>query len=67
MFPYLRIWGMYGGHTMAPWFGRAYTLALEPWSSLPGDFSMAKEGGETLHIGSNGSKQTKLCFAFYSL
>ncbi|WP_127588701.1 hypothetical protein [Paenibacillus koleovorans] len=33
--PYLWIWQELGGHTAAPWFGRAYALGLEPFSSLP--------------------------------
>ncbi|MFC5650579.1 DUF4432 family protein [Paenibacillus solisilvae] len=33
--PYLWIWKELGGSTEAPWFGRAYTLGLEPFSSVP--------------------------------
>lgn len=33
--PYLWIWQELGGSTGAPWFGRAYTMGLEPFSSIP--------------------------------
>lgn len=36
MWPYLWIWQEFGGSTNAPWFGRAYALGLEPFSSIPG-------------------------------
>ncbi|WP_405449478.1 DUF4432 family protein [Paenibacillus sp. HJGM_3] len=35
LWPYLWIWQELGGHMNAPWFGRAYALGLEPFSSLP--------------------------------
>jgi hypothetical protein len=35
VWPYLWIWQELGGTARAPWFGRAYTLGLEPFSSLP--------------------------------
>jgi len=33
--PYLWIWQELGGSTDAPWFGRAYTMGIEPFSSIP--------------------------------
>ena len=66
IFPYLWIWGMYGGYESAPWFGRAYTLAVEPWSSLPGDFKAAQETGQTLVIGAGERRETQVRFSYYS-
>lgn len=66
VFPYLWIWGMYGGHQSAPWFGRAYTLAVEPWSSLPGDFKAAREAGHTLKVGAGECRETQVRFSYYS-
>jgi galactose mutarotase-like enzyme len=37
LFPYVWVWAVYGGQLRYPWFGRAYTLALEPWSAIPGN------------------------------
>lgn len=37
MFPYLWIWQEFGGTTGYPWYGNAYTMALEPFTSLPGN------------------------------
>jgi hypothetical protein len=35
LFRYLWMWQVYGGHTDYPWYGRAYTCALEPFTSYP--------------------------------
>lgn len=60
VFRYLWIWGMYCGHEDYPWFGRAYTMAVEPWSSLPGDFETASKNGETLSLEAGESMDTEL-------
>ncbi|KRE36466.1 DUF4432 family protein [Paenibacillus sp. Soil724D2] len=36
VWPHLWIWQEFGGTTGAPWFGRAYTMGIEPFSSIPG-------------------------------
>lgn len=36
VFRYLWLWLSYGGSNGYPWFGNAYNLAIEPWSSWPG-------------------------------
>ena len=59
-FRYLWIWGMYCGHEDYPWYGRAYTMAVEPWSSLAGDFQEACEKKETLCLGAGESMETEL-------
>jgi hypothetical protein len=35
MFPYLWIWQEFGGTSGFPWYENAYTMALEPFTSLP--------------------------------
>jgi hypothetical protein len=35
LFKYLWMWQVYGGHHDYPWYGRAYTCALEPFTSYP--------------------------------
>jgi hypothetical protein len=34
-FPYLWIWRQFNQSAGYPWYGRVYTVALEPWSSYP--------------------------------
>jgi hypothetical protein len=60
VFPHIWMWGVYGGGQEYPWFGRAYTLALEPWSSIPGDLNIAIENGETINIGAGQTISTEL-------
>jgi hypothetical protein len=36
LWPHLWIWQELKGSSNAPWFGRAYTMGLEPFSSIPG-------------------------------
>lgn len=50
LFPNLWVWGMYGGHEKYPWFGRAYTMGVEPWSCSVGDYKAAREKGELIQI-----------------
>jgi galactose mutarotase-like enzyme len=57
VFPYVWIWRDAGHARDWPYFGRAYTTALEPFSSLPG----ARERGERLlHLGGGESLSTRL-------
>jgi hypothetical protein len=35
VFKYLWFWGCYGFKNISPWYGRAYTVAVEPFTSLP--------------------------------
>ncbi len=60
IFPHIWLWGVYGGGKDFPWFGRAYTLALEPWSSIPGDFNRATEKGDAIKIGGREMISTEL-------
>jgi galactose mutarotase-like enzyme len=35
VFPYLWVWRQFNVSAGYPWYGRVYTMALEPWSSYP--------------------------------
>lgn len=35
VFPYVWFWRQFGGGLGYPWYRRAYTVALEPWTSYP--------------------------------
>ena len=60
MFPHIWMWAIYGGAPEYPWFGRAYVLALEPWSSLPDNINIASENNETIKIGPQQEIKTEL-------
>jgi hypothetical protein len=36
IFPYVHLWQEIGGSTVYPFYGRAYTVGIEPMSSIPG-------------------------------
>ena len=62
VFPYVWIWANYAGEEGYPWYGRAYTLAVEPWSTVPGDYERAVQtGGRLLTLGPNERMETELC------
>ena len=50
IFPFLWVWALYGGAPYYPWYGRAYTLALEPWSAVPGNLAKVIEAGNGIRI-----------------
>ncbi|HOX07547.1 MAG TPA: DUF4432 family protein [Planctomycetota bacterium] len=57
VFPYVWIWREAGAAKNYPYFGRAYAVAIEPFSSLPG----ARQRGERLlHLDGGQSLSTKL-------
>lgn len=59
-FPYLWVWGMYCGHEDYPWYGRAYTMAVEPWSSMPGDYEAALKNSTTLSLEAGETMETEI-------
>ncbi len=65
-FPYLWVWGMYCGHNDYPWYGRAYTMAVEPWSSMPANFSVASENSTTLSLQANASMETEISVELFT-
>jgi hypothetical protein len=49
--PYLWLWQELGAHVTAPWWGRMYTLGLEPFTSLPTDgLAAAVRNGTALRL-----------------
>jgi len=58
VFRYLWVWGLYCGIEEYPWYGRAYVMAVEPWSSMPADFETAQKNGTVLHLAANAWKET---------
>ena len=62
VFPYVWIWRESGWADKYPYFGQAYTVALEPFSSLPG----ARQRGERLLLLEGGrSMETRLTFTAF--
>ncbi len=59
-FPYLWIWGMYCGMDGYPWYGRAYTLGVEPWSTVPADYQKASKNHETLVLGPGETRTARI-------
>lgn len=50
IFRYIWIWALYRGLEEYPWYGRAYVLGVEPWSSMPANYAVAKENEQLLHL-----------------
>lgn len=59
VFPHLWVWQMYGGGFDYPFYGNAYTLALEMWNSLPGGLSEAIRQKTAPSIGPSENKKTR--------
>lgn len=45
------VWQLFGGGMGFPFYGRGYTLALEPWSSMPACLTDAIENGSAVTLG----------------
>lgn len=60
MFPYVWMRYLYGGANHYPWFERAYTLALEPWSSIPGNLNQAIDNRTAIRIKGHKIIETQL-------
>jgi hypothetical protein len=55
--PYLWMWQELGASTGYPWWGRAYTVGLEPFSSMPTDgLAAAVANGTALLLGPDETK-----------
>jgi hypothetical protein len=49
--PYLWYWQEFGAHAAYPWYGRIYTIGLEPFSSFPTNgLAEAVENGTALEV-----------------
>jgi hypothetical protein len=61
VFPHLWYWQVARGSFGYPWFGRTYSMALEPWTSWPGDgLAAAVAQGTALRLQAGESRQTTL-------
>ena len=58
VFPYLWVWGLYCGIETYPWYGRAYVMAVEPWSTMPANCAEASEQGGLLELEAGASMET---------
>jgi galactose mutarotase-like enzyme len=62
VFPYVWIWREANKSMDYPYFGGAYTVAIEPFSSLPG----ARQRGERLlSLDAGATLSTRLCFSAF--
>jgi Domain of unknown function (DUF4432) len=61
VFPHLWYWQVARGAFGYPWYGRTYSMALEPWTSWPGDgIAEAVRRGTALRLGSGEERTTVL-------
>ena len=47
-------------YEIAPWWGRAYTLCIEPMSSCPMDYETAVQQGTALRLGPGRSLEFEM-------
>lgn len=60
VFPYLWLWRTLGPAGGYPWYGRTYTLGLEPFSSVPPQADDARAAGTLLQLGAGEALATTL-------
>lgn len=59
--PYLWLWQEFGATTDYPWWGRAYVIGLEPFSSYPTDgLAAAVANGTALRLPAGGRRRLRL-------
>jgi hypothetical protein len=59
--PYLWLWQEFGATTDYPWWGRAYVVGLEPFSSYPTDgLAAAVANGTALRLAAGGRRRLRL-------
>lgn len=61
VFPHLWYWQVAQGAFGYPWYGRTYSMALEPWTSWPGEgLAEAVRRGTALRLGPGEERRTVL-------
>ena len=61
VFPYLWVWRNFNISAGYPWYGRVYTMALEPWSSYPSaGLLTAIENGSAMKLKAGKSRSASL-------
>jgi hypothetical protein len=58
--PYLWLWRTLGPAEGYPWYGRTFSLGLEPFSSVPPTFEDARAAGTLLHLEPGESRSLEL-------
>jgi hypothetical protein len=51
IFKYITLWCVYGGYYNYPYYGRIQTIAVEPWSHVPGNLDEAAKKGSAFRLG----------------
>lgn len=67
VFPYLWVWGEYCGSQGYPAFGRSYVMAVEPYSSVPDTYELAKDAGTLLHLDAGQSMETDVSMELFEV
>ncbi len=61
VFPHLWYWQVVRGSYGYPWYGRTYSMALEPWTSRPGEgLATAVAQGTALRLAAGENRSTAL-------
>jgi len=61
VFPHLWYWQVARGAYGYRWYGRTYSMALEPWTSWPGEgLAVAVAQGTTLHLAPHEARGTTI-------
>ncbi len=67
VFPHLWLWQEFGGCLDAPWYGRCYVMALEPFNSMPGTGLVnAIKSGCAPALPAGGTIRTRLAAALFA-
>ncbi len=67
VFPHVWYWQVARGAYGYPWYGRTYSMALEPWTSWPGDgLAAAVRQGTALRLQAGQTMHTKLSAVLWS-
>ena len=66
VFPWMWYWMVYGGELGAPWYGRTYNIALEPFTSFPNSLDSAMAAGTAPRLGPGASVSATLRAVVYA-
>lgn len=65
VFPWIWYWHVAGGELKAPFYGRNYCVALEPFTSYPPDFEKARVAGTQKNLQSQQSLDCELTVSIF--
>ena len=66
IFPYIWYWQCAGGWLKQPFYGRVYTISVEPWTTFPDNLALAAEQGTTLRLAAGESVSVEFKAIAYS-